>query len=429
MSRTSRAAGAAFSPLTMMVLALVSVVTLAGLGVLSAYGSELKTGNDGGGHALSTSAIGYAGIVRLLRATGVPVTLSRGRSGSTAADSLLIMTPAVGGNPDQIADRIGNIDDGRPGRRNRPDAVLGPVLIVLPKWTAVPETRHQGWVTTVGALPDGEVLKILPRPLRNDVALNRLQSADWVHLRRPGGRIVGRPVRVESLQTLSGPAFSGPAWIPVLTDASGAVILAMKQGTWTYVLADPDLINTQGLKSLAGSETALAIIDLVRAEGSPVIFDLTQHGFQRTRSLLRLMLEPPLLGVTLLLAALATLAGFQAVVRFGPAQETNRAVALGKRALADNTAGLIRLARREHRMAGPYALLMRAAVARAIGAPRTLSEAELDAFLDRVGVMTGTSVRYSDLAASAAAANTPHDLMKVARDLHRWKQELTHGRQ
>ena len=116
------------------------------------------------------------------------------------------------------------------------------------------------------------------------------------------------------------------------------------------------------------------------------------------------------------------------MVRFGPAREADRTVALGKRALADNTAGLVRLARREHRMAAPYARLVRTAVARAIGAPRTLSDAELDAFLDRVGAMTGVTPQYSVLAANAAKARTPKDLMSVARDLHRWKQEMTRGR-
>jgi hypothetical protein len=446
-SRTSRAVGAAFSPLTMIVLALVAVVAMAGLGVLSAYAPELKTGNDGGVHALSNSSVGYAGIVKLLRATGVPVTLSRGRVSVNASDSLLITTPPVGVNPDQVRDRIRPAPrrgryriENKPVASNGPTGIVagddfelpptgGPVLVVLPKWSAVPEARKPGWVSTVGPVPEKAALEVLPERMRKDVGLTRGKTSGWVQLTRPSGQRIGRPVRIEALQTLSGKALAAPGWVPVLTDASGAVIVAMKGGTRTYVLSDPDLLNTQGIKSLAGAQTAVALLDLLRAEGSPVIFDLTLHGFQRTRSLLRLMLEPPLLGVTLLLAALAAFAGYQAVVRFGPAREADRTVALGKRALADNTAGLVRLARREHRMASPYALLIRAAVARAIGAPRTLSEVELDAFLDRVGVMTGASTRYSVLAESARTARTPHDLMKVATDLYRWKQELTRGRQ
>ena len=49
-------------------------------------------------------------------------------------------------------------------------------------------------------------------------------------------------------------------------------------------------------------------------------------------------------------------------------------MAFGKRALADNSAGLIRLARREPRMAPRYLDLTRAAVARALGVTRLASE-------------------------------------------------------
>jgi hypothetical protein len=446
-SRASRATGSAFSPLTMIVLVLVAVVAMAGLGVLSAYAPELKSGDDGGTHALSNSSVGYAGIVKLLRATGVPVTLSRGRLGENAGDSLVIVTPPAGVNPDQVRDRIrptGGRGRYRPRQRpahptdapvivvdgdSLPEATGGPVLIVLPKWAAAAEPRKPGWVSTLGPLPPQAVLEVLPEKFRGGLGVASGKPDGWVQLTRPGGQRIGRPVRIEGLQTLSEKSPAAPAWIPVLTDGAGGVVLAMKSGTRIYVLSDPDLLNTQGIKSLAGAQTAVATLDLLRARGAPVIFDLTLHGFQRTRSLLRLMLEPPLLGVTLLLAALAAFAGFQAVVRFGPAREADRTVALGKRALADNTAGLVRLARREHRMASPYALLIRAAVARAIGAPRTLSETELDAFLDRVGAMTGANDRYSVLADSARTARTPNDLMKVAHDLYRWKQELTRGHQ
>ena len=74
-------------------------------------------------------------------------------------------------------------------------------------------------------------------------------------------------------------------------------------------------------------------------------------------------------------------------------------------------------------------LLTRAAVARAIGAPRRLSEDELDAFLDRVSRTTGAHATYSALADQARTAKTPGDLMRVAAALYRWNQELTRARQ
>ena len=102
--------------------------------------------------------------------------------------------------------------------------------------------------------------------------------------------------------------------------------------------------------------------------------------------------------------------------------------ALGKRALADNTAGLVRMARREHRMAMPYAEMTRADAARAVGAPRGLEGAELDEVLNRLGATRGASHRISDLIERARAARTKGDLMQVARDLYRWKQEMMRER-
>ena len=87
------------------------------------------------------------------------------------------------------------------------------------------------------------------------------------------------------------------------------------------------------------------------------------------------------------------------------------------------------LAGREHHMAGPYALLVRAAVTRAIGAPRNLDGPELDAFLDRLGATLGADAAYTALADEARAARTPGDLLRVARNLHRWKLEMTRERE
>jgi hypothetical protein len=103
-------------------------------------------------------------------------------------------------------------------------------------------------------------------------------------------------------------------------------------------------------------------------------------------------------------------------------------VALGKLALADNTAGLVRMARREHRMAAPYGEVVRAETARAVGAPRGLEGDELNRVLDRLGAAGGTNYRISALIERARAARTKGDLMEVARDLYRWRQEMTRER-
>ena len=395
-----------FSPMTMLVLVLVGVISVTGLGVLSAYAPELKKGDDGGGHALSRSAIGYAALVRLLNLAGEPVLTNRGALPPTAEGALLVFTPQPGMSPEDL-------------HRTGPS---GPDLIVLPKWRTGQDPRHRGWVMTLDAFPADASLSVLPAALRKGLTLNTTSGSRTLRLARPNGQAIGAPVRLRQPRTLS-----APGWTPVLLDQTGAPVLIMHDDPWIYVLADPDLLNTQGLKTVDGARSAVAILDLIRAEDTPVIFDLTQHGFTRSRSLLRLALEPPLVGATLILAALAMLAGLQATARFGPARQARRALFLGKTALADNTAGLIRLARREHRMAPLYARLIEASAARAIAAPRGLEGPALSDFLDRVGATAGTTHRYSALADRARNAG-PSELIAVAHDLYIWKQELIRGR-
>lgn len=408
MSQTSRAASGAFSPITMIIVLMVGVLALAGVGILSAYSPELKSGDDGGGHALSKASTGFGALPVLLRNLGVPVVLNRGILTDASDDSLLVLTPSAQTRQNQIDDIIH----------------YGPTLIVLPKWASMPDVNHEGWVKTLSTFDAKSSLQMLPEDLLKGTTLTDKEGRVTVSLRRPDGIPFGKPVEIESLRTIS-----GADWIPVVVTVQGEAVLAMHRETRTYVLADPDFLDTSALRTTAGARTALDLIEIMRPDGSPVVFDLTLHGFQRTRSLLRLMLEPPLLGLTLVLAALAALAGYQAAVRFGPARDHARVIALGKRGLADNTAGLVRLAKREHHMAAPYALLIRAAVARAIGAPRNLSDDELNAFLDRVSLTTGSNTTYSALAERARAAKTPGDLMQVAGDLYRWNQELTRARQ
>ncbi|WP_374515359.1 DUF4350 domain-containing protein [Brevundimonas sp.] len=397
----------AFSPAAIIVAILVGVVALAGIGVLSAYEPELRSGDDGGGHALSRASTGFGALPVLLRNTGKPVIMNRSALTDAAWESLLVLTPTANTPPEAVENILHE----------------GSTLIVLPKWTSMPDPKHPGWVRTLGALPPAAALSPLPEGLREGLRLETRNGTGAVAFRRPDGTPFGASVEVENLRTLS-----GSGWIPVVVDDRARPILVRHREQRIYVLADPDLLNTQGLKTLNGARTAVDLVELI-GPMSPVVFDLTLHGLQRTRNLLRLLLEPPLLGLTLAMVGLAAFAGLQAAVRFGPARTTGRVIALGKRGLADNTAGLVRLARREHHMARPYAQLTRAAVARATGAPRNLEEAELDAFLDRISRTVGASHTYTALAERAAAARTPGDLMQVAADLHRWKQELTRARQ
>jgi hypothetical protein len=397
-----------FRPGMVLALVLVAVFSLSALGALSAYAPEISNGDDGRGHALSRSAVGFGGVVTLLKAMDRPVLLSRGPLRGGAQDGLLILTPP-------------------PGREEEALETLrweaGSVLVVLPKWEVTREITRKGWVRETGTLSLEDSLSVLPGDVVEGLVLTQDTVTTAPRLTGGGGRLIAAGPEVRSLRTLS-----GPGWTPVIMDGNGRAIVLTHEDTGLYVLADPDLLNTQGMDQPAKARAALALLDTLGPPNQVVAFDLSLHGFSRPRSVLRLLLEPPLLGFTLCLLFAAALVGWQAMIRFQPPGHAGRAVALGKKALADNTAALVRLARREHRMARPYAELVQAQAARAVAAPSSLSKEATIALLDRLAKRQGSETTYADLSAEADRARNAGDLMSVARSLMRWKLEMTRGR-
>jgi hypothetical protein len=232
------------------------------------------------------------------------------------------------------------------------------------------------------------------------------------------------PGPITSLQTLT-----ANGWTPVLTDETGQVVMAQAPSTRIFVLADPDLLNTQGLANLDTLGSAVTILRDLRAGDGPMIFDVTLNGYKMERSPLRLMFDPPFLAVTLCFVAAMILAGLQSVFRFGPVKRAQRAFALGKEALTDNSAQLIRLARREPNMAPGYVALTQKAAARAVGAPRELSGDALTRFLDRMAAQRGLSDSLSGLSADAGHVAGRAGLTALAARLYRWRLEMTRERQ
>jgi hypothetical protein len=217
-----------------------------------------------------------------------------------------------------------------------------------------------------------------------------------------------------------------PGWKPLIVEEGGGIVLAQAGTSNFYALSDPDLMNTQGIKQLANAEAGLAALQtLPNGRTAPVFFDVTLNGLGRSRSLIKLAVEPPFVAATLSAFIAALLVGWAAFNRFGATRRQGRVFALGKRALADNQAGLIRMAKREHRMGGRYVQAVRDLVARAVGAPKDLDEAALDAFLDRVSANRGVKDSLETLSRDAAAAKTAQDITAVAQRLYRWRLDTT----
>jgi hypothetical protein len=226
--------------------------------------------------------------------------------------------------------------------------------------------------------------------------------------------------RIDRLQTVR-----GEGWAPALVDESGAIVLAYsRKNPKVWLLADPDLLNNQGLASLDTARAGVAILEAANGDAArPILFDVTLAGFERGKGFGKLMLEPPYLAATLCAVAAALLMGFHALARFGQPHRRGRAIALGARALVDNSADLVRMARKEHELAPAYASLTRALVARGAGGGHAAEDTWLDDLAARRGAASPAA-----LAAEAETTKTRDELLAVARKLYDWRGEMTRER-
>ena len=138
----------AFSPRAALLLALATLALLLGLGWAVGAGYADGDINDGGGHAGGVGLNGYAGLYRLLGSAGYTLATARDEASfgnvNGQKGAMLVLTPAMGSEPKEI-DRIVS------AHRH-----YGPVLVIQPKWAALPANTNQpgakrGWTTVFGA--------------------------------------------------------------------------------------------------------------------------------------------------------------------------------------------------------------------------------------------------------------------------------------
>jgi len=397
-----------FRARTVITLVLVSVIAFSAFVTLLAYAPDLDRDSSCRPNVYSRCAIGFAGLAALVKEDGAPTMVNRSKLPPGRSEGLLIVTP----EPDKGAD-VGSLEFG------------GPILVVLPKWNVSRDPNHLSWGRKQGpippeAMPKKDLLDVVNIARRTGTARPRLIGAAGTAFEG----VTLQPGPIESLQSLK-----AGGWTPVLTDDTGAVVMAQAPASRIFVLADPDLLNTQGLANLDTLASAVTIVRDLRAGDGPVIFDATLNGYKMERSALRLMFDPPFLAVTLCFVAAMILAGLQSAFRFGPVRRPQRAFALGKEALTDNSAQLIRLAKREPHMAPGYIALTQKAAARAVGAPRELTGEALTRFLDRMAAQRGLTDTLTGLSAEAGHVAGRSGLTALAARVYRWRLEMTRERQ
>lgn len=421
-----------FSP--RIVLALVLFGSIVFVALLWMIGAGLTSGsaNDGGSHAAGKGLNGYAAVARLLDARGFEVRQSR-NEGTLDNPGLLILTPPHVTDGEEL-DRI-------VGSRQ----IVGPTLVVVPKWVAAPTPpgtpgAKKGWVFLGGShSPEWT-------GFRDDVAVGIREGSE--DDKADGWRASGLSGLLPTAKAVQWG--SGENLVPLVRDTKdGRILAAYIDDGGAYPTLDtmaleprsdpggnehifplifvfePDLLNNYGMSNAANAKLAEKLIRAAAGDSGAVNFDLTLNGHARSTNLLTLAFTPPFLAATLCLLLAAIAVGWRAFLRFGAPKKPGRAIAFGKSTLVANSAGLIRRARRLHLIAGPYADRTRERLAGALALSQRNDARETEVAIDRVlERLAPEAPPFSETAQRLRNARKPHDLLKAARDLHSLERKL-----
>ena len=420
------AASSPFSPRAALALVLFGAVVFVALLYMIGSGMTGGSANDGGGHAGGKGLNGYAAFAGFLERRGYVVRRLQNTAGLDDP-GLLVLTPPAFSDGAEL-DKIVN------ARR-----AIGPTLVVTPKWLASPAPTgtpgaKRGWVVLADTMPPEW------KGFLDDVGVKLgSTSGGWTGLGTQGPLPEpkkvqsGKGVRLAPLvagggdgRMLAGYVEDG-GYYPALQSLALSPPVADGDDDGLYpviVVFEPDLLDNYGMANAANARLAERLVQAAASDRT-VIFDLTLNGFKRKPNLLTLAFTPPFLAATLCLLLAGLVAGWRAFLRFGPPLRVTRAIAFGKGALVANAAGLIRRTRRLHLVGAPYATRARERLVRALGLPRLADTQATEAAIDRaLAGRQPDAAPFSVIAGRLRAAQSSHDIMKAAQDLHALERTL-----
>ena len=456
----SERAASPFSRAGMLAILVVGFgVFLAILYLIASGDTGPENSRNGRAHAMSNGLNGYSALVELVEADGFDVKRSRRASGLDTSD-LLVLTPPRQMDPEELTRII--------ERRE----YIGPTLVILPKWNALPSS-FLTWVEPTEEIKDGWVLLSgisAPQWAQQEEGLlalglkeggmpgaqdadDALPSAfveavtgetDETTAAKRQRVLTDNPQTFRSLFPLD--AFSGslPTSLgfysepdvsrePLILDQAGRMIAFSYEGAtyfedpderyaedfaatnWVVFVVEPDLMNNWGLADETRAMTALSLVrSMDWGDVDSVVFDLTLNGFGGTMNLLTLAFQPPFLAATICLLLAMLIVGWRAFLRFGPATALERETAFGKARLVTNGADLIVRAGRLRLLAEPYITLSAHRMARSLG----IAKPEPEAIDTALAVRAPGEPSFTTRANALRNATKPSDILRAARALN-----------
>jgi hypothetical protein len=364
-----------------------------------------------GPSTFSRSAIGHAGVADMLQRLGVTVIKSRDNSvDKLGKDGVLVIAEP---RPTALSE---------PALRALLDARA--ILLVLPKWAGRASETKPGWVAVVEQKPTSDAQWVLELVAPRAEVVRESQPVAWttnVLLRTPH---LTAPVQLMRSNLMR----------PIIAGDAGMLVGELNRNRAIWVLADPDLIANHGIGEGDNATLALALINRLRGRNGPVVFDETVHGYlAQAASPLALLVQFPFVVATIQVAAALALLLWATMARFGAPQSAPPPLSAGRQGLLQNIAKLIAFAGHQQVMVRRYVQETVRDAAGQLHAPRGLSGQALAAWLTRVGEARGVSVDCASIVGEVEALDDRRradlsPLVRIARDIHRWKREIIDGR-
>src|SRR5688572_18677232 len=403
--------GELFSPRTLLAIIAIGTAAFVGMVYLEMFGID-DPDFEIGPSTYSSSALGHKALMETLRRLDVPVVVSRFRTAEkTGSGSLLVLAePDDSDISEELVEGFGDLPHG---------------LLVLPKWSGLRDGSKPRWVEAMGLVPLDDVEEVLERAGTDGMA-KRLTGTFTVDVPDFGGKI-----ELTDPQIMIGAALK-----PIVTLQGGVLIGEADLGSGRqWVLSDPDLISNHGIDQGDNAVVAVSIIEALRPGGGAVIFDETIHGLELRPNLLRTAFQLPFSIVTLSAAVAIALAIWAGLMRFGRPDASQRALQPGKVTLIRTTADLLRQGSRKGTVELVLTRYLKAQIADLVArlnGPRGLDETRQIAWLDDLAVARRLGARLQPLAAAIEATAKSHSTdpgraLRLAADLHAWKQEFLYG--
>ncbi|HEY4164539.1 MAG TPA: DUF4350 domain-containing protein [Dongiaceae bacterium] len=398
-----------FQAVTLLILVVIGVLSFFGATYLQVFGEDSDEPWTIGANSFSRSAIGHYAFVETLRRLGIPVTVSRFDTLSKVGpnDLLLMIEPRI---DDKMVAEL----------RNTPHA-----LLVLPKWEGQLDLQKPTWISRMEPISGSTVEDLL----KNVVGGGAIY--------RDGGTVTQDAPRFHGMLQLDDPQYfaaGNESDLHVLIRTQEGILLGEdNRGTGDlWILSDPDLLSNFGIHQADNGVIAVSIVQTMLPKGGRVIIDETSHGFEQRPNLLRTMIRPPFLAVTITALVALALLIWAGAIRFGAPRAEMEALAAGKLTLVRNAGKLLRIGSMPHELLQSYCRLVIADMIAELHGPAGLDEKAQAAWIDRATRHRKTTQRLVPLteriAADIAALRVnAHQALHLAIELHRWKQEILNG--